>query len=545
MSISMIKYKASRFVSDYRFVLLPIFLIIQLVTLVFTSGSSFIAAILSMVLLCIEFGAIMACFKIIKNKEVDIMRDSFIGLTQIKTLFPTYILYDIYVFIGGMLASMLAIGVAATLFGNELVQYYEYLETIDPLMLDTIDPFMQIPNMNALVGAFVVILVIIGLFMFIVKIRYEGIKYAAVYGYNGTNATAYCKLKMKGHYFDYVKLHLAYIPRLFATILLIIAVSVPIMFLPEQMIMFVEFVACMVIYCIFYRMNFTMAKCLFFKELYEESYESTEYYNDSIHQSIDDIKDAYIEVEEKMNDGNDDYEPISDKKLLIGLALYLPFYLVFGNYIMSYLFMLLPFNFNDSLTLNAYYNLFADSMFLIVGYICFKELFKDLFKRFKKAFQNKNKILVILKGVGLVYLVNFCSSLIVQLIIQSGDSSQNQEVIEKMLIKVPLPMIITVVFIAPILEEIIFRGIIYRAFARYKPWLGHIISGFAFGFVHVANAVLVNHNMIELIQMLPYVGMGICFSYFYEKHKTISMPIMFHMLNNLFSVIIILMMMAV
>lgn len=75
---------------------------------------------------------------------------------------------------------------------------------------------------------------------------------------------------------------------------------------------------------------------------------------------------------------------------------------------------------------------------------------------------------------------------------------------------------------APIIEELLFRGVMFRGFAMKLPvWPAMILSGFVFGMVHVNAATL-----------LPLWFLGVAFAWVYWKTRSIIAPIVLHFLFN-------------
>ncbi len=78
------------------------------------------------------------------------------------------------------------------------------------------------------------------------------------------------------------------------------------------------------------------------------------------------------------------------------------------------------------------------------------------------------------------------------------------------------------VLIAPVVEEFLFRGIIYKRLTNWcKPLVAGIISSAIFGAIHL--------NMIQFIYAFI---IGMMLAYLYEKYKKIWVPILFHAAAN-------------
>ncbi|MBC2257526.1 CPBP family intramembrane glutamic endopeptidase [Listeria booriae] len=138
-------------------------------------------------------------------------------------------------------------------------------------------------------------------------------------------------------------------------------------------------------------------------------------------------------------------------------------------------------------------------------------------------------------GVSVIYAVlGFVALLIGQYIaiaIMSmfgvGGASQNTEMLGELARAVPLMIVFTSV-LAPILEEIVFRKIIYGGLAsRMNIHVAAVISSLFFGLMHM-----------DLAYLLVYFVIGLVLCYMYTKTKRIAVPIAAHMLMNVIAMII-------
>ncbi len=86
--------------------------------------------------------------------------------------------------------------------------------------------------------------------------------------------------------------------------------------------------------------------------------------------------------------------------------------------------------------------------------------------------------------------------------------------------------ILTMVIVAPLVEEIVFRGLAYRRMKRYcKPWIAAIISALLFGLYHM-----------NVVQGVYAFFLGLLLIVVYEKFKSLWAPILFHAAANMFSI---------
>jgi membrane protease YdiL (CAAX protease family) len=86
-----------------------------------------------------------------------------------------------------------------------------------------------------------------------------------------------------------------------------------------------------------------------------------------------------------------------------------------------------------------------------------------------------------------------------------------------------LVFLISIGIIGPICEELIFRGAIYGWFRRYyKPWIGILVSSLFFGLLHYET----------LTRMIFAISIGAYLAWMYERDKTLTSPIILHIMNN-------------
>lgn len=91
-----------------------------------------------------------------------------------------------------------------------------------------------------------------------------------------------------------------------------------------------------------------------------------------------------------------------------------------------------------------------------------------------------------------------------------------------------LAFAILVAVIAPIAEEIFYRGMVFRALVNgVGVWLAAIISGVLFGAVHIDSV-----DSERLLQVVPLGLLGIFFAILYAWSGTLFAPIALHATNN-------------
>lgn len=223
------------------------------------------------------------------------------------------------------------------------------------------------------------------------------------------------------------------------------------------------------------------------------------------------------------------------------VLLVIPLYMYCGSLIITAFlkFIIITFSLDlDLNAINAYLNLIFDLGMLILLWWMLKDTMKQQWIDFKKDIK-QNMIYSLVLGTVLLYVASFIGG-IITLALGGGVSSENQQAISQIVQSYPIVMIITTVIFAPILEEMIFRGIVFGWLYEFHPKLAHILSGFLFGFMHIMTAVLAG-SFSEWTQIFSYFFMGVVLSFLYEKRNNIYVPIGAHILNNLISIVLIMM----
>lgn len=123
-------------------------------------------------------------------------------------------------------------------------------------------------------------------------------------------------------------------------------------------------------------------------------------------------------------------------------------------------------------------------------------------------------------GFGLSVLSSFVLALIP---FPEAWYASYDESMEMMLAGDPLFLAAATVLAAPIVEEVIFRGLVYTRLCRgMKRWIAAFVSALIFGLVH--------GTLLHLIYTVP---MGLLLCLFYEKYRSLWAPIVLHMSFNL------------
>lgn len=150
------------------------------------------------------------------------------------------------------------------------------------------------------------------------------------------------------------------------------------------------------------------------------------------------------------------------------------------------------------------------------------------FHNWKSRFAGK-KLLWAVGYIALMLAINpLYEMLMAALGVKSSvDNLQNQLIIMEMLQRAPLTMAAYIVLFAPVLEELLLRGIFFQSFGsianRGKRWLLLVLSAFVFGSLH---SLPVHYDF------LLYFAMGLVLGAAYLHTKDLKYPVLIHMVNN-------------
>ena len=168
----------------------------------------------------------------------------------------------------------------------------------------------------------------------------------------------------------------------------------------------------------------------------------------------------------------------------------------------------------------AYFFTYFTSSFIFL--FIYKDKLKNDLKNIRNDLNTKNIIIIVL-----FLVLSFISNIILVNLLKQEAS--NQEIAVSMLKSFSLLGIPAICLFAPFVEEIIYR-LPYK-----KNWLSIIISTIVFTFAHISN-----FSLIQMFFLIPYLFLSISFSFAYFKNENIILSTTTHILNNLISVVLLL-----
>lgn len=142
---------------------------------------------------------------------------------------------------------------------------------------------------------------------------------------------------------------------------------------------------------------------------------------------------------------------------------------------------------------------------------------------------NGHKANWIWRGYLMIIGAGVVSVLLQYVFVGGVQTATNQQALEKMASAGGANLVFVIllaVVVAPLVEELIFRGIVLNYFFKDGPWwLNVVISGVLFGYFHV-------FQDFQIFALIQYSLMGVALAVVYKKTKQIQYSMMTHMLNN-------------
>ena len=210
------------------------------------------------------------------------------------------------------------------------------------------------------------------------------------------------------------------------------------------------------------------------------------------------------------------------KYLIKGLSAVALYFLI--SYIRDVPFLLLKIYIEDiPQTTYKIYLLVVETIMILIIYLIYEEeinkAIDDIKINHKKYYNSHFKTYII--GIIIMLVCNITIDFI------GGTISSNEAAVRNEFTAYPITTYISAVFLAPLVEETVFRLSIKAIFKNNIIFI--LVSGLLFGYLHVIKMPL---NILFPLYLLAYSAPGLTFAYMMSKTNNVLTSIGYHLMHN-------------
>ena len=204
--------------------------------------------------------------------------------------------------------------------------------------------------------------------------------------------------------------------------------------------------------------------------------------------------------------------------------IWLPIHIVILPLLLGTVLVLLLHKAPDDATANIIYYLISFAFVLIA----FWRFLKEGFARFIDRFSYCCMIIV------LAYFINLAlSGILTALQSVIGElSAPNNDAIDVLADQSYKQVFALAVLMAPIVEEVLFRGVIFGSIARKNRVVAYAVSIILFSLYHVWQFAVLEMDVSVLLSAMLYIPLSTALTFCYDRTETIWTPIFFHIFVN-------------
>jgi len=217
----------------------------------------------------------------------------------------------------------------------------------------------------------------------------------------------------------------------------------------------------------------------------------------------------------------------SRREWIFGLA-YLLAHIVLIQIILIEILLLLVLVFDIVLT-DILFNVIWLLVALVVLVIALGRYLRASFARFLEY--GLSNLTTVLAGYGIYWALSLPLTMLLYAVLPELTNPNNDMVME-MVAQEFLPMFAIAVLLAPVVEEILFRGAIFAPLRKVNRLLAYVVSCLAFGLLHVMQFLIFDFSPLLFVTMLIYIPAGIALAWVYERSGSIWTAIGLHALIN-------------
>jgi len=166
--------------------------------------------------------------------------------------------------------------------------------------------------------------------------------------------------------------------------------------------------------------------------------------------------------------------------------------------------------------------------------ICMRRYLQASFVRYREY--GVRNLLLFLAGYGIRIGLSIPISILLLFTIPDFIVTPNTDAVLELVAISFLPTAFLAVVLAPIVEEILFRGVLFGSLVRKNRILAYVVSTLIFAFLHIRGFLFNDPSPTLLLVMLIYIPPGLALAWVYEKSGSLWTPIFLHALMNLIAI---------
>ena len=174
----------------------------------------------------------------------------------------------------------------------------------------------------------------------------------------------------------------------------------------------------------------------------------------------------------------------------------------------------------------------VDLIYSVVLLILSVYLTKDFWIEMGNRF--KQEVMLNLKTIAITLPLMLGTSMVLNYAITSFtglDGSQNQNELIKIFGDYPLLLVFQALIFAPIVEELMYRGLLFGVVQKRSQAFAIFFSSFFFGMAHIYPS-LFDGQYMDLVFLPTYFMLGFWLNRAYVKSKSLYTPGIIHFINN-------------
>ena len=172
-------------------------------------------------------------------------------------------------------------------------------------------------------------------------------------------------------------------------------------------------------------------------------------------------------------------------------------------------------------------------LFFGINFLCVTGIFHRFAKASVQAALNTPGRCLQFAALGfLIYYLAVTALGQLTLWLQPEFSNINDASISQLSQEYPVLWAIATVFLVPVSEELLYRGLLFQSLRRKSRAIAYLLSTLVFAGIHVIGYIGISDPLTLILCFAQYLPAGICLGWAYERADTIVAPILIHITVN-------------